>query len=148
VSLVIAPEGTRTPTPRLAPFKKGAFHIAMQAGVPVVPIVIRNAGELMWRGSSVIRAGTIDVVVLPPVSTDGWSVEHLNEHVAGIRRQYEQTFEDWLAPGRRDSDRAAPAPDRAHRSPNGGGNAKPRRSKSPSKSRAGQARPNRGGARS
>jgi putative phosphoserine phosphatase/1-acylglycerol-3-phosphate O-acyltransferase len=146
VSLVIAPEGTRTPTPRLAPFKKGAFHIAMQAGVPVVPIVIRNAGELMWRGSSVIRAGTIDVVVLPPVSTDGWSVERLNEHVAEIRQQYQQTFEDWLAPGPRDSDRAAPAPDRAHRSPNGGGKAKPRRSKSPSKSRAGKARP--GGARS
>ena len=38
-SLAIAPEGTRSPTPRLGPFKKGAFHIAMQAGVPMVPIV-------------------------------------------------------------------------------------------------------------
>ena len=42
-SIAIAPEGTRSPTPRLLPFKKGAFHMAMQAGVPVVPIVLRNA---------------------------------------------------------------------------------------------------------
>jgi 1-acyl-sn-glycerol-3-phosphate acyltransferase len=48
VSLVVAPEGTRSATPALGRFKKGAFHVAMQAGVPVVPIVIRNAGEL-WR---------------------------------------------------------------------------------------------------
>src|SRR6516164_3073563 len=52
VSLAIAPEGTRSPTPALGPFKKGAFHVAMQAGVPIVPIVIRNAGELMWRGAA------------------------------------------------------------------------------------------------
>jgi len=45
----------------------------------------------MWRGASVIRSGTIDVVVLPPVATDDWRVEDLDEHVAGIRRQYEQT---------------------------------------------------------
>ena len=50
ISLVMAPEGTRSATPALGPFKKGAFHVAMQAGVPIVPIVIRNAGELMWRG--------------------------------------------------------------------------------------------------
>jgi putative phosphoserine phosphatase/1-acylglycerol-3-phosphate O-acyltransferase len=42
-SVVIAPEGTRTISPRLGRFKKGAFHLAMQAGVPVVPIVIHNA---------------------------------------------------------------------------------------------------------
>src|SRR5207244_2888032 len=42
-SLVIAPEGTRSPTPRLGPFKKGAFHMAMGAGVPIVPIVFRNS---------------------------------------------------------------------------------------------------------
>ena len=52
ISLVIAPEGTRSATPALGPFKKGAFHVAMQAGVPIVPIVIRNAGELMWRDAT------------------------------------------------------------------------------------------------
>jgi 1-acyl-sn-glycerol-3-phosphate acyltransferase len=81
ISLVMAPEGTRSATPALGPFKKGAFHVAMQAGVPIVPIVIRNAGELMWRGSSTIREGTVQVTVLPPVPTEGWTVEELDNHV-------------------------------------------------------------------
>ena len=61
ISLVIAPEGTRSATPRLGRFKKGAFHIAMQAEVPIVPIVIRNAGEVMWRGSQTLHGGTVEV---------------------------------------------------------------------------------------
>jgi len=94
MSLAIAPEGTRTPTPRLGRFKKGAFHIAMQSEVPIVPIVIRNAGELMWRGSNVVRSGTVDVVVLPPVPTDTWRVEDLDRHVAAMRAAYASTFEE------------------------------------------------------
>ena len=53
----IAPEGTRSPTPRLGPFKKGAFHIAMQAGVPMVPIVIRDAGEVHVARAQTLRRG-------------------------------------------------------------------------------------------
>jgi putative phosphoserine phosphatase/1-acylglycerol-3-phosphate O-acyltransferase len=94
VSLTIAPEGTRTPTPRLTRFKKGAFHIAMQAGVPIVPIVIRNAGELMWRGSLVVRPGTVDVTVLDPVATSGWRVGDLDRHIQAIRRSYIDTFSE------------------------------------------------------
>jgi hypothetical protein len=93
----------------------------------------------MWRGASVIRAGTIDVVVRPPVATDDWRVEDLDRHVAKIRRQYEQTFEDWLEPPRRGARRAAPAPDRPRRA----ANAKRRRSKAgvaPAGPRRGEAR--------
>ena len=64
-SIAIAPEGTRSPTPRLLPFKKGPFHMAMQAGVPVVPIVMRNCGEIMAAHSMAIHGGTVDVAVLP-----------------------------------------------------------------------------------
>jgi putative phosphoserine phosphatase / 1-acylglycerol-3-phosphate O-acyltransferase len=106
-SLVIAPEGTRTPTPRLARFKKGAFHIAMQAKVPIVPIVMRNTGELMWRGSSVVRPGTVDVVVLPPVATSHWRVEDLDRHVEEIRRSYQETFADLAEPREAGEARAA-----------------------------------------
>jgi HAD superfamily hydrolase (TIGR01490 family) len=99
ISLVIAPEGTRSATPMLGPFKKGAFHVAMQAGVPVVPVVIRNAGELMWRGATTIHSGTVQVRVLPPIPTDGWTTEELDERVAEVRGQYLETLANWSGRG-------------------------------------------------
>src|SRR6516165_3663441 len=99
ISLVIAPEGTRSATPALGPFKKGAFHVAMQAGVPIVPIVIRNSGELMWRGATTIHAGTVQVAVLPPVATGGWDVAGLDEHIRQVRGQYLATLANWPAHG-------------------------------------------------
>ena len=99
ISLVIAPEGTRSATPALGPFKKGAFHVAMQAGVPIVPIVIRNAGELMWRGATTIHAGTVQVAVLPPVATTGWDIEELDKHVREVRGLYLTTLATWPSAG-------------------------------------------------
>lgn len=95
ISLVIAPEGTRSPTPALGPFKKGAFHVAMQAGVPILPVVIRNAGELMWRDAATIRSGTVQVRVLPPVPTRDWTVATLDEHVAEVRGRFLEALADW-----------------------------------------------------
>src|SRR5215831_9387626 len=99
ISLVIAPEGTRSATPALGPFKKGAFHVAMQAGVPIVPIVIRNSGELMWRGATTIHAGTVQIAVLPPVATEGWDAVGLDEHIRQVRRQYLATLANWPSHG-------------------------------------------------
>ncbi len=95
LSLVISPEGTRSPTPRLGPFKKGAFHIAMQAKVPMVPIVLRNAGEVMWRSAQTIKAGTVDVLVLPPIDTRSWKVQTINDHVRDVRDQFVRVLDDW-----------------------------------------------------
>ncbi|WP_157550680.1 HAD-IB family hydrolase [Nocardioides jensenii] len=97
-SLALSPEGTRSPTPRLGAFKKGAFHIAMQAGVPMVPIVIRNAGDVMWRGAQTLRPGVVEVVVLPPVDTTDWRVESIDRHVTDVRDQFVRTLAHW--PGR------------------------------------------------
>jgi putative phosphoserine phosphatase/1-acylglycerol-3-phosphate O-acyltransferase len=91
-SLAIAPEGTRTPTPRLAPFKKGAFHMAMQARVPIVPIVIKNALDALPKHALVIRPARVEVVVHPPISTRSWTRENLDEQIAAIRRLYEETL--------------------------------------------------------
>ena len=98
VSIVIAPEGTRSLSPRVGPFKKGAFHLAMQAGVPIVPIVIRNAGELMWRNAKTARAGTVEVVVHDPIPTVGWTKADLDAAVVHVQALYQETLETW--PGR------------------------------------------------
>ncbi len=87
-SLVIAPEGTRSPTPRLGRFKKGAFHMAMQAGVPIVPVVFRNVLDAFPKDAAIVRPATIEAVVLPPISTRGWSVENLDERIDAIRNRY------------------------------------------------------------
>ena len=88
LSLAIAPEGTRSPTPRLGVFKKGAFHIAMQAGVPIVPVVFRNVLDALPKRALVIRPATVEAVVLPPVATSGWQPENLDAEIAAIRRSY------------------------------------------------------------
>jgi putative phosphoserine phosphatase / 1-acylglycerol-3-phosphate O-acyltransferase len=96
-SLAIAPEGTRSPTPRLGPFKKGAFRLAMAGGVPVVPIVIRNSSDVWPKSARFLRPGTIDVAVHPPLPVDGWTPENLDERIAEIRRLYLDTLADWPA---------------------------------------------------
>ncbi len=94
-SIAIAPEGTRSPTPRLLPFKKGPFHIAMQAGVPVVPVVMRNCGELMAAHSYVIHPGVLDVAVLPPIPTQDWTTADLDRRIADVRQLYLDTLAHW-----------------------------------------------------
>ena len=90
ISIAIAPEGTRSPTPKLGRFKKGGFHLALQAGVPIVPIVIHDAGELMWRNSFVAHPGTVHVEVLDPVPTTDWTTEGLDDHVREVRELFEE----------------------------------------------------------
>ena len=67
LSVLIAPEGTRLDTTEVGPFKKGPFRIAMSAGIPIVPIVIRNAEVISARDSTTFNPGTVDVVVYPPI---------------------------------------------------------------------------------
>ena len=69
VSFAVFVEGTRAKPGELLPFKKGAFYMAKQAGVPVVPIAIRNSDVLMGKGTGEAKGGTIDMVIMPPVST-------------------------------------------------------------------------------
>jgi putative phosphoserine phosphatase/1-acylglycerol-3-phosphate O-acyltransferase len=94
-SIMIAPEGTRSLTSRVGPFKKGPFHLAMQGGVPIVPVIIRDTGELMWRGSNSIRSGTLHAIVAPPIHTDDWNLRNLNAKVEAVRQLYVDALEDW-----------------------------------------------------
>ena len=82
MSLVISPEGTRSKTGELLPFKKGPFRIAMGAGVPIVPIVIRNAEDLAPHNSMVMHPANIDVKVLPAIPTSDWTVKTLDQRIA------------------------------------------------------------------
>ncbi|MBU8814865.1 HAD-IB family hydrolase/lysophospholipid acyltransferase family protein [Mycolicibacterium goodii] len=95
ISILIAPEGTRLDTTAVGPFKKGAFRIAMAAGVPVVPIVIRNAEVIAARDSSTFNPGTVDVAVYPPIPVDDWTVDDLPERIEQVRQIYLDTLASW-----------------------------------------------------
>ncbi|OJZ73593.1 transferase [Mycobacterium paraffinicum] len=95
LSIVIAPEGTRVDTTEVGPFKKGPFRLAMAAGIPIVPIVIRNAELVAARNSTVINPGTVDVAVFPPISVQDWTVENLPERIAEVRQLYLDTLANW-----------------------------------------------------
>ena len=72
-SVFIFPEGTRSyaTSPELLPFKKGAFHLAIQAEVPIVPIVVANYAHVLNVKKREFHPGVVDVSVLPPISTKG-----------------------------------------------------------------------------
>lgn len=95
LSILASPEGTRVVGERLGPFKKGPFRMAMAAQVPIVPIVIRNADVLGPRNSAVIRPGTVDVAVLPPISVADWTLADLAERIAEVRQQFADALADW-----------------------------------------------------
>lgn len=87
-SIVIFPEGTRSYTYELGPFKKGAFHLAMQAGVPVIPMVLRNAHDALPRGKALITPSIVEVSILAPIPTKNWKKKDLNKHIKEIRNLF------------------------------------------------------------
>ena len=87
-SVCIAPEGTRSTSTNLGRFKKGAFHLAMQANVPIVPIVIHNALDIAPRSEFIMRPATVKVTVLPPVDTRQWRVARMNQQVELVRDMF------------------------------------------------------------
>src|SRR5690606_24917074 len=70
-SVIIYPEGTRTRTGVLGPFKKGAFTIALGMGLPILPVAIEGSFEAWRPGTFLIRGGEITVKIEPPIETDG-----------------------------------------------------------------------------
>src|SRR5213594_1307476 len=83
-SFLIYPEGTRSPDGRLQEFKKGAVVMAINAGVPIVPMACSGAHRVMEKRSLVIHPGEIVVEFLEPIDSSGYSLEQrdiLNEKI-------------------------------------------------------------------
>lgn len=95
LSVIVAPEGTRVSGPGVGQFKKGPFRIAMSAGIPLVPIVIRNAESIAVRDSILVRPGRVQVAVLEPIATKDWTLAELPDRIADVRQSFVDTLDDW-----------------------------------------------------
>jgi 1-acyl-sn-glycerol-3-phosphate acyltransferase len=84
-SYVVYPEGTRSSDGGLLPFKKGAFMMAIDAGVPVVPITISGATRIMPKGQIKIFPSTVRVTIHEPISTAGYSKANIAELMTRTR---------------------------------------------------------------
>ncbi|MEO1027972.1 MAG: HAD-IB family hydrolase [Pseudomonadota bacterium] len=92
LSVCIAPEGTRSVGRRLGGFKKGPFHIAMQAGVPIVPVVIHNSADSLPKGQNIARPANIRISVLQPIDVSDWTHKNMEKKIAAVRGEYLETL--------------------------------------------------------
>ena len=88
-SFLIFPEGTRSRTDELLPFKKGGFVMAIKAQAPIVPVSIQGGRDAMRRGSWIIRPVTITIRVAPPVPTAGLELSDRDDLIARVRHEIE-----------------------------------------------------------
>ncbi|HKF66712.1 MAG TPA: lysophospholipid acyltransferase family protein [Vicinamibacterales bacterium] len=86
-SFLIFPEGTRSKTDQLLPFKKGGIRMAIRAGAPVVPVAISGGRAAMVRGSFIIRPATLTIRVGRPVETHDIDVEHRDVLIERVRHE-------------------------------------------------------------
>jgi 1-acyl-sn-glycerol-3-phosphate acyltransferase len=92
-SLLIYAEGTRTPDGSLLPFKKGGFILAIQAGVPVIPLTILGSRKVLPKGSLRIRPGTISVLVGDPIDPRQYHVEEKEALMKRVRAVMAEALE-------------------------------------------------------
>lgn len=84
-------EGTRAMPGELLPFKKGAFHLALQTGADIIPVAFKNTDQMMGKKTGVLHPGTIEMVLLPPVRIEG-------REVMELLRETRESIADELAP--------------------------------------------------
>ena len=88
-SFLIFPEGTRSKTAEMLPFKKGGFLMALKAQAPIVPVAIQGGRDAMRRGSRIIRPVTVSIRVGAPIETAGMQPSDRDALIAQVRARIE-----------------------------------------------------------
>ena len=93
-SFLIFPEGTRSRTGQLLPFKKGGFVMALKAQAPVVPVAIKGARDAMRKGSPWIQPVLVEVIFGEPIPSAGLGLDDRDGLVAAVRSEVERLLTD------------------------------------------------------
>jgi 1-acyl-sn-glycerol-3-phosphate acyltransferase len=86
-SFLIFPEGTRSRTGQLLPFKKGGFIMAIEAQAPIVPVAVQGGRDAMRKGSAFVRPVSVSVRVGPPISTSGLTMADRDALITRVRSE-------------------------------------------------------------
>ena len=86
-SFLIFPEGTRSKTDELLPFKKGGFRMALKAGAPIVPVAVSGGRTAMQRGSAIVRPVTFTIRIGEPIETRDLTVEDRETLIERVRHE-------------------------------------------------------------
>jgi 1-acyl-sn-glycerol-3-phosphate acyltransferase len=93
-SFLIFPEGTRSRTGELLPFKKGGFVMAIEAQVPIVPVAVSGARAAMRKGSWIVRPVHVSVRIGTPIPTAGLRLEDRDELIARVRAEVQKLLDE------------------------------------------------------
>jgi len=93
-SFLIFPEGTRSRTGDLLPFKKGGFIMAIEAQAPVVPVAVQGGRDAMRKGSAVVRPVRITVRIGKPVPTSGLTLDDRDALIARVRAEVQNLLDE------------------------------------------------------
>ena len=85
LSIWIWPEGTRSMDGKLIPFKKGFVHLALETGLPVVPVMLHGAHEVWPAKTMQFYPGNVEIEVLDPIKTHKWSKDTIDDHVEHVK---------------------------------------------------------------
>ncbi|KAF2366225.1 1-acyl-sn-glycerol-3-phosphate acyltransferase [Trinorchestia longiramus] len=94
VKLWIFPEGTRNMKDEMLPFKKGAFHLALSGHLPILPVVYSSYRGFLSHQAGVFNPGNVIVTCLPPVSTEGLTMEDMPQLMEKVRDQMMAVFKE------------------------------------------------------
>jgi len=93
-SFLIFPEGTRSRTGQLLPFKKGGFIMAIEAQAPIVPVAVQGGRAAMRKGSAIVRPVHVSVRIGKPIPTAGLTIDNRDELIERVRAAIEKLLEE------------------------------------------------------
>jgi 1-acyl-sn-glycerol-3-phosphate acyltransferase len=93
VSVIIFPEGTRSRTNNVQPFKKGGFFLALDSGVPIIPVIIHGTGQIMPKKKMLITPGNVTLEIAKPINSSDYTRKTKDDLMKKVRDIILKSFE-------------------------------------------------------